>query len=124
LRREVQLGGIALLQETHIVNEKLMTFYWNINFVYSCVITNRRGVNTLYDNSFECVESYTGDEGRVAIVVIENEKLKAVIVNVNWPKDHKSCCVFMEKVCDKIFELFDKCSDAFIIMLGDFNVYV
>jgi hypothetical protein len=28
------------------------------------------------------VESYTEDEGRVEVVVIENEKLKAVVVNV------------------------------------------
>ena len=121
LRKEVQLGGIALLQETHIVDEKLITLYWKMNFVSSCVSTNRGGVITLYDNSFECVESYTDDEGRVAIVVIENEKLKAVVVNVYCPNDHKASYVFMEKVYDKIFEFLDKHPDAFVIMGGDLN---
>jgi hypothetical protein len=45
------------------------------------VSTNREGVITLYHTSFEYVESYTDDEGRLALIVIENEKPKAVVVN-------------------------------------------
>ncbi len=66
---------IALLQETHIVDENLIKLYWKMNFISSYVSTNRGGVITLYDNSFESIESYTDYEGRVAIVVTENEKL-------------------------------------------------
>ena len=43
LRPEVQQGGIALLQETHIVDENLIKLYWKMNFVTSCVSTNRGG---------------------------------------------------------------------------------
>jgi hypothetical protein len=56
----------------------------------------------LYDNSFECVESYTDEEVRVAIMVIENEKLKTVVVNVFYPNDHKASFEYMDKVYDKI----------------------
>jgi exonuclease III len=66
------------------------------------------------------VESYT-DESRVAIVAIENEKLKALVVNVYCPNVHKASYVFMEKVYDKTFELSDKNHDAFVIMVGYLN---
>ena len=92
-----------------------------MNFVSSCVSTNRGGVMTLYDNSFECLESYTDDDGRLAMIVIEKELIKTLVVNVYCPNDHKTSYNFMEKVYDKIFELLDKHPDAFVVMGGDFN---
>jgi hypothetical protein len=89
LRNDVQLGDSTLLHEMHIVNEKSMKLYWKMNFVSGCVSTNIGRVVTLYDDSFECVESENDEEGKVAIVVIEHEKLKAVVVNVYCPNDHK-----------------------------------
>jgi exonuclease III len=121
LRLEVQRGGIALLQETHIVDENLIKLYWKMNFVSSCVSTNRGGVMTLFDNSYECLEKYVDDEGRMAVVVIENDIMKSIVVNVYCPNDHRVSLVFMGKVYDKIFELMDKHPDAFLIMGGDFN---
>ena len=53
----MQHGGIALLQETHIVDEGLISMYWKMNFVSSCVSTNRGGVMTLFDNSYKCLVS-------------------------------------------------------------------
>ncbi len=67
------------------------------------------------------MESYTDDEGRVAIVGIENEKLKAVSVNVYCPDCHPAFYWFVEKVYDKMFELPYKHPNAFGIMGGDFN---
>ena len=55
LKPEVQHGGITLLQETHIVDENLIKLYWKMNFVSSCVSTNRGGVMTLFDNSYKCI---------------------------------------------------------------------
>ena len=75
----------------------------------------------MYDNSFECLDSFIDDEGRAAMVVIENDRLKALVVNVYCPNDHKASYIFMEKVYDKIFELLDKHPDAFVILGGDFN---
>jgi exonuclease III len=110
------------MQEMQIVDEKLIFLYWKMNYVSSCVSTNREGVITLFDNSLECVESYNDNEGRVAIVGMENEKNKAVVVNVHYPNDHKAAYEFMEKVNDKVFELLDKYLSSFVTMGGDFNV--
>ncbi len=57
LRKEVQMEGIAMLQETHIIDENLIKLYWKKSYVSSCVSTNRGRVITLYDNSFECLQS-------------------------------------------------------------------
>jgi hypothetical protein len=59
---------------------------------------DRRGEITLYDNSFECLESYTDTDGRVAMIVIEKQLIKTVCVNFYCPNDYKTSYVFMEKV--------------------------
>jgi hypothetical protein len=101
LGRKAQLEGIALLQEAHIVDGNLINLYRKMNFVSSCVSTKRGGVTTLYDNSFECVKSYTDEEVRVAIAVVKNDKLKQIVVNVYCPHDYKTSYVLMEIVYQK-----------------------
>jgi exonuclease III len=115
-RKEVQLGGIAMLQETHITKDNLIKLYWKIKFVSSCVSANRGGVIKLYDNSFESTECYTDEDGRLALIVIEKELIKTLVVNVYCPNDHKNSYVSKEKVYDKIFELMCKHPDAFFVM--------
>jgi exonuclease III len=73
----------------------------------------------LYNNSFNVF--YTDDECRVAVFVIENEKLKAKVVNVCCHNDHKASYLFMEKVYNYISHLLDLHPHAFVIMGGDFN---
>ena len=63
---------------------------------------------TLFDNSYKCLEKHIDDEGRMAVVVIENDIMKSIIVNVYCPNDHRASLGFMEKVYDKIFEVMDK----------------
>ena len=65
-------------------------------FFSSCVITTREGVITLYDNSLECSKSKTNDEGRVAILVIENDKPQALVVNLHYPNDYNAFYLCME----------------------------
>ena len=55
---QVRKGGILLLQETHVKDENIIKMYWNMNYVSSCVSTQRAGVIILYDNSYECIETY------------------------------------------------------------------
>ena len=43
-RVEVNNCGIVLLQETHIVDEKLIDMYWKMQFTSSCASTRRGGV--------------------------------------------------------------------------------
>ena len=95
---EVKGGGIVLLQETHVVDESLIGRYWRMNFYNSCVSTQSAGVLTLYDNSFKCLESYKDNGGRLAIVVIESDIEKFIVVNVYVPCDPVIGLQFMELV--------------------------
>ena len=119
--KEVQKGGIILLQETHIVDEDLIKLYWKMKYASSCVSTNSGGVMILYDNSWELLEYEVDDEGRFCAVVIENEKMKLLVVNLYCPNNHRDSFEFMENVYDKIYELLDKHPDSFVVLGGDFN---
>jgi hypothetical protein len=75
-------------------------------------------------NSFECLEIYTENDGRVAMIVLEKELIKALVVNVYCPNDHKVSYMLIEKVFDKNFELLDKHPYAFVILGRDFNAHM
>ena len=89
-----------------------------MHFVSSCVSTNRGGVITLFDNSYECLESHSDPESRLSALVIENDKLKVNVANVFCPNDYNSSLEFMGGVCDHILECIDRYLDAFVIMGG------
>ena len=55
------------------------------------------------------------------MIVIEEELIKALVVNVYGLNDHYASDVFMEKVYVKVLELLDKHPDAYVIIEGDFN---
>ena len=115
-RSEVNKGGIILLRETHIVDETLIKMYWNMNYVTSCVSTQSAGVQTLYDNSFVCLESHIDNSGRMAIAVLEKGNGKLIIVNLYVPCDAIHAIKFMETVYDKLNLVMDDHADAFQII--------
>ena len=115
LKKEVQNGGIVMLQETHIVDENMIKMYWKMKYASNCISANRGGVITLFDNSYELLESHTDTEGRMTAIVIENDRLKTIVVNVYCHNDHRDSYTFIEKVYDKIYELMDEHPDAFVI---------
>jgi exonuclease III len=121
IRDEVKKGGIVLLQETHITDENLIKTYCKMNYATSCVSTQSAGVLTLFDNSYECLESSKDESGRMVLVVIENDTEKLIVVNVYCPCDSTLAKTFMESVYDKIYEIMDRHPDAFLIMGGDLN---
>ena len=41
----------------------------------------------MYDNSYECIETYTDNGGRIAIAVLKGENEKLIVVNVYVPCD-------------------------------------
>ena len=53
-----------------------------MNLVTSFVSARSAGVITLYDYSYECLQTFKGNDGRLAIVVIENEIEKFIVANV------------------------------------------
>ena len=98
VREEVSKGGIVLLQETHVEDETLIGIQWNLGYVTSCVSTQSAGVIILFDNSYECHETYKDHEGRIAIAVIENNIEKLIVVNIYAPCDPVAALVFMEAI--------------------------
>ena len=72
--------------------------YWKMNYVSSCVSTQRGGVLILFDNSYECLKTRTDHNGRMAIAVIESSVIKPIVVNAYCPNDHKLSLEFIEKL--------------------------
>ena len=68
------------------------------------------------------METYKDIGGRLAIVVIENDIEKFIVANVYVPCDSVAGLVFIESVYDKLYEIMDRHTDAFLIMGGDFNM--
>ena len=124
VRREVDHGGVVLLQETHIKDENIIKSYWRGGYVSSCISTNSAGVMILYGNTYECIEESKDDAGRFAIAVLESDIVKLVVANVYCPNDHVHSKVFMESVYDKIYDVMDRHGDAFLILGGDFNACI
>ena len=121
IRGETGSGGIVLLQETHIKNEKIIDTYWKGGYVSSCISTNSAGVMILFGGGYECIEKSTDAGGRFAVAVLESDIIKVIVANVYCPNDHVDSKVFMENVYDKIYEIMDRHTDAFLILGGDFN---
>ena len=63
--------------------ENIIKMYWNMNMNYdsSCVSTQSAGVIVLYDNSYECIETYTDNGGKIAIAVVKGEIEKLIVVS-------------------------------------------
>ena len=55
----------------------------------------------LYGSEYECIEESKDDGGRFAIVVLESDIVKVIVVNVYCPNDHAHSKVFKEGVYDK-----------------------
>ena len=66
--------------------------------------TQSAGVIILYDNSFECIETYTDNGGRIAIAVVKGEIEKLIVLNVYVPCDPVIEIEFMGTVYDKIYD--------------------
>ena len=75
----VNNGGLALLQETHIVKTDYLKLLWKNKFSSNCVSTNSAGVITLFNNDYEVVEEYSDNDGRALIVAIKSERNKYIV---------------------------------------------
>ena len=68
-----------------MIGEQSQIIKCKMNYVTSCVSTQSLGVLILFDNSYECLESFKDGAGRMAIAVIENDVEKFIVVNVYYP---------------------------------------
>ena len=75
----------------------------------------------LFGEGYECIEKTTDAGGRFALAVLESDVIKVIVANVYCPNDHVESKIFMENVYDKMYEVMDRHTDAFIVLGGDFN---
>ena len=72
-----------------------------MNYVSCCFSTQSAGVIILYENSFESLETYKSNDGRLAIVVITKDDEKLIVANLYVPCDSVSAQLFMQTAYDK-----------------------
>ncbi len=118
----VAKGGIILLQETHLKDTSYLSLNWKFNFESNCSKTNSAGVIALYNNDYETLESYSDNNGRHQVIVIENEDTKLIISNAYLPNDHREGIIFAEEMYLKILEFQHKYPEHVTIAGGDMNV--
>ena len=117
----IDKGGIALLQETHIVKTDYIKMLWKHKFVSNCISTNSAGVITLFSNDFVLLEEYSDNEGRISIIVIKSEDKKVIVANTYYPNNHKQSLTFANKVYEEILRLQQNFPDFDTIYTGDIN---
>jgi len=118
----VAKGGVILLQETHLKDTSYLSLNWKFKFESNCNKTNSAGVITLYNNDYKTLESYSDNNGRHQVIVIENEDTKLIISNSYLPNDHREGIIFAEEMYLKILEFQHKYPEHVVIAGGDMNV--
>jgi len=114
-------GGIVMLQETHLTDEKLIPQYFKGNFKLNGFKSNSAGVLTLLGDDFEEIFSHSDEQGRQLYTVVNRKDEKYLIANVYCPNDHKQNIDFIDKVYSKILEILNSYPDCFVVLGGDFN---
>jgi exonuclease III len=114
-------GGIVMLQETHITNEKEAERLIKAQFRLSKFKSNSAGIITIFSNDFKVIQSQSDTEGRMLLTLTQNEDEKFLLVNVYCPNNHIQSVNFIETVFLRIFETLETHPDCYIIMGGDFN---
>jgi exonuclease III len=117
----VENGGIALLQETHIVDTEYIKLIWKSKFSSNCVSTNSAGVIILYNNEYELKEEYVDQEGRQLIIAIKKEDKKFIVVNAYYPNDHKISLRFANDLYEQMIRMQQNYPEFEIIYSGDLN---
>jgi exonuclease III len=114
-------GGLALLQETHIVNTDYLRMIWKHKFVSNCVSTNSAGVMILYNNEFKLIDEYADKEGRILIVALKSENKKSIVVNTYYPNDHRQSLTFADNLYEEILKFQQNYPEFDTIYTGDIN---
>ncbi len=100
-------GGIVMLQETHIVNDKEIENIIKNKVKLSNFCSNLVGVMKILSNDFEILQSQSDLEGRMLIIVAQNDQDKFLLVNVYCHNNHMQSINFVEKVFVGILEYLD-----------------
>ena len=122
VNNEVSKGAIVFLQETHIVDTKVLESSWKNKFLSNCKKTNAAGVIILFSDKYEINYVHKDDEGRAIVAVISNEERTLILANAYFPNDHKAGIKFAENLYLKIIEAQVEYPNSVTICAGDFNL--
>jgi exonuclease III len=117
----LDMGGIVMLQETHIMKLEQIEFLTKHKVLTSQYKSNSAGVITIVNNEFEIIENYSNNMGRQLFTVAQSNSEMYLFANVYCPNDHRQSIVFIEEVYCKLLEIRNKYPDTYIILAGDFN---
>jgi exonuclease III len=117
----VNKGAIIALQETHAVEEKHLITYWKHKYIMNCKSNDQKGVILLFNKDFNVITQYCDDNDRTIIAKIVNENTSIIISNLYCPNNHRESIDMLEKVYEKILELFYESPESYIIIAGDMN---
>ncbi len=120
----VSKGGIILLQETHLKETGYLSLIWKFNFVSNCTKTNSAGVIILFNKEYESLDTFSDNNGRHLMVVLENGETKLIISNSYLPNDHREGISFAEGMYLKILEFQHKYPEHLTIAGGDMNMCI
>ncbi len=120
----VNKGGIVMLQETHLKNDKYLKSLWKNKVSLNCKSSNSAGLATLYNSEYNLEEEYSDEEGRQLVIAISKEGEKLIVANCYYPNDHKQSITFTNDMCEKIIQFQQNHPDAETIYAGDFNMCV
>ena len=115
---------IVALQETHIDFNNL-NYIWKGKHIYTPSIGSKGGIITLLsDNIIVKEQSDIENEAHVALLEIleQRDKHDIILVNLHSPCAHNSNKVkFYTDIKAEIDRLLDKCNEAKVLMMGDYN---
>jgi exonuclease III len=120
----VNKGGIVMLQETHLKDDKYLKSLWKNKVSLNCKSSNSAGLATLYNNEYNLEEEFSDEEGRQLVIAISKEGEKLIVANCYYPNDHKQSIAFTNDMCEKIIQFQQNHPDAETIYAGDFNMCV
>jgi hypothetical protein len=114
--------GLICLQETHIDNDKQLSYMWRGRFVLSPSENSARGNILLYtQKSFDKIILEQGDpDGRTTWLVAERDNEPYLIVGIYGPNHHH--LEYFRSTLDKAERFAEAHQVHNIYILGDFNV--
>jgi len=114
--------AIIFVQETHLELEdsKTLELMWRHKFLLSPGTNRQCGCLTLYDSTWETIESEIDGGGRFGLTVLKKFEAFFIFTNVYAPNDHDPN--FFAQVFNRLIEVQSRYPESKIVLGGDFNL--
>jgi exonuclease III len=124
LDKLITKGAVVALQETHLIDEKILNTLWRHKYILNCKSTDQKGVALLFSEKYEISKQYIDEEERLIVVNLKNDLFQMIVANVYCPNDTRENITFLENLFSKLLEFKFEYPDSYIITMGDMNICV